>query len=348
MGKLECPAVFFLFSLIFILGSLSLLPICTAEVAVNQTHTTRFLSPTESPAVHRLTNVGGFGLVPEPTIILDYHSGPVMSGRNDKIKIFVTFYGTFSPKQRSTLRLFLRSFWNGQSRVSKNHPTVANWWQITHNYVDLYNTPVARNLLLAGDMTDKYSLGKDLLQSDIQKLVLKSMKKFEADARSMYLVLTSEDVLVEKFCMSVCGTHYYTFPSAATNGQMVPYGWVGNPASQCPGLCSWPYSAGGFLTKGLIPPNGDVGVDGMIITVANLLAGIATNPFGNGFYQPDGLEAVGACQGIYGTGSYPGYPGELLVDSKTGASFNVFGSSNSKFLVPRMWNPATLLCAGQV
>ncbi|GMY17299.1 protein EXORDIUM-like, partial [Fagus crenata] len=39
------------------------------------------------------------------------------------------------------------------------------------------------------------------------------------------------------------------------------------------------------------------------------------------------LEAASACPGVYGKGAYPGYAGELLVDSVTMASYNAHGVS---------------------
>lgn len=88
----------------------------------------------------------------------------------------------------------------------------------------------------------------------------------------------------------------------------------------------------------------------MIITLAKVLAGAATDPFGNAYFQGDAsnaLEAGGACTGTFGSGAYPGYPGDLLEDSETGASYNVEGKDGKKFLLPWIWNPATLSCAGQ-
>jgi hypothetical protein len=57
-----------------------------------------------------------------------------------------------------------------------------------------------------------------------------------------------------------------------------------------------------------VPPNGDVGVDGMVISLAALLAGTATNPYGDGYYQGEagtGLESATACVGIFGTSVLP-------------------------------------------
>ncbi|BBG95772.1 EXORDIUM like 2 [Prunus dulcis] len=50
-------------------------------------------------------------------------------------------------------------------------------------------------------------------------------------------------------------------------------------------------------TAPLVPPNGDVGVDGMVISLAMVLAGVVTNPFENGYFQGTRdapLEAVSA------------------------------------------------------
>ncbi|KAL2619921.1 hypothetical protein R1flu_000126 [Riccia fluitans] len=334
--------------------ALSLLAISAAEEIDGKTpkmrpHTVHFHHPKDQ--AHRKKFAGGYKLVSDPTLILDYHFGPVMTGQNDVIKLFVIYYGEFTKNQRTTLRSFFKSFWHPKAPVKTDRPTVEKWWQITRKYVDLYNTPVTSNIVAAGELFDNYSLGKDLNQSTIQQLVIDSFAKFGTDARAIYLVLTAKDVTVESFCMNVCGTHFYTFPSDATDSQMVPYGWVGNPATQCPELCAWPYAPGGSLAQPLIPPNGDVGIDGMTITIANILAGIGTDPYGNAYYQGDAgapLEAAGACGGIYGAGGFPGYPGELLVDNATGASFNVFGARDHKFLVPWIWNPDTLQCAGQV
>ncbi|BBN07314.1 hypothetical protein MPTK1_4g02840 [Marchantia polymorpha subsp. ruderalis] len=339
----------------------SMLPTSQADMVLDalHTHTTAFMYPTPEPnatedRLHSSNNGGDSNpIVPDEPIILDYHHGPIMTGKNEMIRLNVVFYGTFSNKQKATLRLFFRSFWNNAVELEQNGywPTAAKWWQITRRYVDLHKTPIARSIVPGGEMQDWYSQGKNLRQSNIQAIVNKAMKQKDigCDARDMYLVLTSDDVLVEKFCMSMCGTHYYLFPSQTENAQMVPYGWVGNPGKQCPGLCSWPYAPGGFVKQALIPPNGDVGIDGMIITIANIIASMATNPYDSGYYQEGShLETAAVCQGMFGTGSFSGYPGELLVDKATKASFNVYGASNAKFLLPWIWNPVTKQCAGQV
>ncbi|CAN1164249.1 Protein PHOSPHATE-INDUCED 1 [Linum perenne] len=63
--------------------------------------------------------------------------------------------------------------------------------------------------------------------------------------------------------------------------------------------CVWPFHQPiyGLQSAPLIPPNNDVGID----------------------EAP--LEAASACPSLYGKGAYPGYAGELLMDSTTGASY---------------------------
>ncbi|MQI72108.1 hypothetical protein EI017_25470, partial [Escherichia coli] len=94
----------------------------------------------------------------------------------------------------------------------------------------------------------------------------------------------------------------------------------------------------------LVAPNQDVGLDGMVINVATLLAGTVTNPFGNGYFQGPKeapLEAASACTGVYGKGAYPGNAGNLLVDPTTGASYNANGVNGKKYLLPALVDPKT-------
>ncbi|KAJ8504515.1 hypothetical protein OPV22_005401 [Ensete ventricosum] len=161
-------------------------------------------------------------------------------------------------------------------------------------------------------------------------------------------VLTAPDVLVDGFCMSRCGFHD---AGRAGRRRKVRYAylWVGNPATQCPGNCAWPFAQPtyGPQTPPLVPPNGDVGIDGLVINLATLLAGTVTNPYGDGYFQgPPTLpkEAATACTGIFGGGAYPGFPGNLLVDPATGASYNAKGLDGRKYLLPAMWDPTTKQC----
>ena len=144
--------------------------------------------------------------------------------------------------------------------------------------------------------------------------------------------------------MSRCGLH----GSDARAG--TAYAWVGNSATQCPGQCAWPFHQPpyGPQTPALVPPSGDVGVDGMVINIASMVAGTVTNPFRDGFYQGDKdapLEAATACTGVYGSGAYPGFAGNLAVDRATGASYNANGARGRKYLLPALFDPETSTCS---
>ncbi|KAG6554423.1 hypothetical protein Mapa_004340 [Marchantia paleacea] len=302
-----------------------------------------------------------------PPLILNYHNGPLLSGE-EPIKVYLTFYGEFNRYDKATIRAFLASFppaaapgpggseSDSQKKAASALPTVARWWSLTRGYTDMFGAAVSQKFELVKERTDEAcSKGKSLKKADIYALVVESVRDrgFPTDPRAIYLVLTAQDVMVEGFCSERCGQHSFTFPSADTSDHMLPYAWVGNAASQCPGFCAWPFAKSEMLGKKPAPvlkaPNG-VGVDGMVITLAKILAGAATNPFGNGYYQGDqsvALEAAGACTGAFGAGAYAGNPGQVLIDKMTGASYNVKGFKRWKFLVPYMWNPATLACEGK-
>ncbi|XP_028085556.1 protein EXORDIUM-like 2 [Camellia sinensis] len=90
-----------------------------------------------------------------------------------------------------------------------------------------------------------------------------------------------------------------------------------------------------------------VGTAGIIMNLATILAGAATNPFNSGYFQGDvlaPLEAVTACPAIFGPRAYPGYPGDLRVDKISRASYNAYGVNGRKFLFPAIWDPVQTNC----
>ncbi|XP_078444560.1 protein EXORDIUM-like 2 [Wolffia australiana] len=271
-------------------------------------------------------------LVKEPSVSLQYHAGPLLKG---KVTVNLLWYGQFSASQRAIVVDFLRSF-NDRSTSS---PSVASWWSTT----GAYGSGGSLDLLLGNQVLDgSLSLGKSLKSADLVTLAGKAQSGGRA-GRGIDVVLTSADVTVEGFCMSRCGTH-----GQRRHGS--PFIWVGNSETQCPGQCAWPFHQPiyGPQTPPLVAPNGDVGVDGMVINLATLLAGTATNPFGNGYFQgakEAPLEAVSACQGIFGAGAYPGYPGTVIDGGATGGNYNANGVVGRRYLLPAMWDPVTSRCS---
>ncbi|KAE9615232.1 putative phosphate-induced protein [Lupinus albus] len=276
--------------------------------------------------------------------LFKYHKGPLLSG---KISVNLIWYGKFKPSQRAIISDFVTSL----SSKPTSQPSVATWWKTTEKF---YHHTTTRNnkspnlaLSLGTQILDEnYSLGKSLTDNQILKLASKGVQK---DA--INVVLTASDVTVDGFCSSKCGSHGSS-AGARINGKRYKFAyiWVGNSETQCPGQCAWPFHQPiyGPQNPALVAPNNDVGLDGMVINVASLLAGTATNPFGNGYFQGPKeapLEAASACTGVYGKGAYPGYAGNLLVDPTTGASYNANGVNGRKYLVPALFDPKTSSCA---
>ncbi|KAJ7958991.1 protein EXORDIUM-like [Quillaja saponaria] len=275
-----------------------------------------------------------------PPVVLTYHNGKLLEG---DIPVSILWYGEFSPSQKSTIADFLLSLTYYQKGDSSKIPTVSNWWKTIQIYMKKAGKKETR-VYLSNQVSDKnYSLGKLLKKPQISELALKAYKTSKPN--ELAIVLTAKDVAVEGFCMSNCGLHgsISKFNSAA-------FIWVGNSVTQCPGQCAWPFHQPtyGPQTPPLVAPNGDVGVDGMIVNIATLLAGAVTNPYGNGYFLGSAnapLEAASACPGVYVSGAYSGYAGKLLVDSETGASYNAIGLNGRKHLLPALFDPLTFQCS---
>ncbi|KAE9587137.1 putative phosphate-induced protein [Lupinus albus] len=290
-------------------------------------------------------------LVEDQSQLLHYHNGPLLYG---KISINLIWYGNFKPSQKAIITDFITTL--STQTPQSNQPSVATWWKTTEKY---YNhckhrshvrscVPFPLSVSLGNQIYQNYTLGKSLTNKHILHLASKGDQR-----NAINVVLTSYDVTVEGFC-SRCGTHGSSSSSSKVMGKnknyKFAYIWVGNSETQCPGQCAWPFHQPiyGPQNPPLIAPNNDVGVDGMVINLATLLAGTVTNPFGNGYFQgpsEEPLEAATACPGVYGKGSYPGYAGDLLVDPTTGASYNANGANGRKYLLPALYDPSTSSCS---
>ncbi|KAI3751579.1 hypothetical protein L2E82_22669 [Cichorium intybus] len=276
-------------------------------------------------------------LVHDSSPIMHNHNGPLLSGN---ISVNLIWYGNFKPSQKAIINDFITSL----SIKSHIQPSVATWWKTTDKY---YSKTKKASLRLGKQVSDRgCSLGKSLTDKHLRQLAAKGEPR-----NAVNIVLTANDVAVAGFCSSRCGTHGHGSSSHVKGkNYRFAYIWVGNSVTQCPGQCAWPFHQPMYGPQGapLIAPNNDVGVDGMVINLASLLAATATNPFGNGYYQGDAgapLEAASACPGVYGKGAYPGYAGDLLVESTTGASYNAHGTNGRMYLLPALFDPSTSKCS---
>lgn len=283
-----------------------------------------------------------FLVKPDPIVLRD-HGGELLTGN---VTVNILYYGRFAPAQRAIVADFVRSLSAADvphPRVANVAPSVASWWRAT-------------SLYRGGGARIRLGRQQQLMTLDEKQRSL-SPENFTAMARraghhrggAITAVLTAANVRVSSFCASRCGVHDHA--KAGAHGKTrFAFLWAGNPAQQCPGQCAWPFHRAPAQTAGappLVPPNGDVGMDGLVISLAALLAGTVTNPYGDGYYQGEReapLEAATACAGIFGSGAYPGYPGKLLKDRATGASYNAVGLGGRKYLLPALWDPTTSQC----
>jgi hypothetical protein len=208
---------------------------------------------------------------PDPSTMLSFHEGgAVLHG---DIPVSILWYGKFSAAQKSVIVDFLLSLTTESQDATA--PSVAQWWSTIERQ---YLFPVAgadketTRVLLANQLSDYAStMGNSLTLAQITALAATA----KPQKGGIAVVFTAEDVAVEGFGMGRCSLHGSDAGTA--------YIWVGNPATQCPGKCAWPFHQPpyGPQVLPLVAPNGDVGVDGMIMNLASMLAGAVTNPFGN-------------------------------------------------------------------
>uniref|UniRef100_A0A0E0L9F3 Phi-1 n=1 Tax=Oryza punctata TaxID=4537 RepID=A0A0E0L9F3_ORYPU len=280
---------------------------------------------------------------------ISYHGGAVLRG---DIPVTVVWYGKFKPAQKAIVVDFLLSLTaTTPPPPNATTPSAAQWWStIAAGYLSSNATAgggggganlTTTRVVLANQTSDEeYSLGKSLTLVEVFQLAAGVVP----DRGDLVVVLTDPDVVVEGFCSARCGVH------GSDAGAGYAYAWAGNAERQCPGQCAWPFAKPPYGPKdepALVPPNGDVGADGMVATLAGVVAGAVTNPFGDGYYVGDkdaALEACSACAGAYGSDSYPGYAGKVLVDETTGGSYNAVGAHGRKYLLPAVYDPATSRC----
>ncbi|KAG4966703.1 hypothetical protein AAZX31_12G003900 [Glycine max] len=278
---------------------------------------------------------------------LRYHMGPVLT---TNITVHTIWYGKWERNQKKIIREFINSI----SAANSAHPSVAGWWRTVQLYTDQTGANISKSVRLGEEKNDRfYSHGKSLTRLSIQTVIKSAItaktRPLPINPRSgLYLLLTADDVYVQDFCTSVCGFHYFTFPSLV--GYTLPYAWVGNSAKFCPGQCAYPFAVPAYIPnrKPFKSPNGDVGVDGMISVIGHEMAELATNPLANAWYAGQDpsfpVEIADLCEGIYGTGGGGSYTGQVL-DARDGATYNMNGIRR-RFLVQWVWSHVLNYCTG--
>lgn len=267
---------------------------------------------------------------------LEYWDGKIMA-QPQNFSVYIIFYGNWSVYQKYLVRNFIDSLEPARASAANEH-TVENWWKITTAYYhNAQNQSVTNQVVLKGIYSDNYSrapLGTavDPLQnSDIMKIVVGSLKQSfgTPDNRGVYLVLTSPDVYVNSFCTSACGYH----SSFRYNNLVIAYAHVGNAETQCPIQCTYKYM--NFMW---IPPNGDLGVDGMMTWLGHELTEVATNPFQSRTRKPGWVVA----QSTVENGDICAWDFGLIKVAKggthVGSEYTLIGQQRMAFMVQRNFN----------
>ncbi|MFS7895510.1 putative protein EXORDIUM [Helianthus anomalus] len=218
--------------------------------------------------------------------------------------------------EKRIIRAFISSILASQSPS----PSVAQWWKALEN-------PHGHNGFKSGTVShsgtgknDRFlSHGRKLTRLAVQAIISTSIRAktnpLPTDPNGgLYLVLTSSDIFVEGLCQSICGFHYFTFPSIV--GYTFPFAWLG--------------------------------VDAMISVIGHELAELATNFLHNGWYgghDPNFQTEVGdLCEGQYGRRGGGAYVGEILTDA-TGAANNL-NDYHQNFLVQWIYSHVGHRCVG--
>ncbi|KAJ6360437.1 hypothetical protein OIU77_004453 [Salix suchowensis] len=272
---------------------------------------------------------------------ITYHGGPLLTGN---LNLTLIWYGQFGRVHKNVIRAFVESLhYNAGANFQ---PQVSSWWNVIESYQEVAGkggSPI--NINVVKQVADlKYSAGKVVTGEFIQNVLQKV--NTGGDSSTIPVILTARDVKMQGLCFTKCSQH------GMLAGGAQPYIVVGNPESECPGSCAWPFQKPdkGPLSITLNPPNGNLGADAMVIAFARALAEAVTNPYKTGFYQDKSdkanktVEAASACWGIFGSGAFDGYTGKVRVDPDTGGGFNGHGSRGRKFLIPAVWNPKTNSC----
>lgn len=232
---------------------------------------------------------------------ISYHGGPLILNTTNAYYIW---YGNWSGNSAATI---LTNFGNSIGG--------SPYFNINTTYYNGSNVRVTNAVKLNGQVTDSYSQGSALSDSQVQAVVSNAISSgaLPKDSNAVYFVLTSADVNeTSGFCTQYCGWHTH----ASIGGSDIKYSFVGNP-DRCPSACEWQSASS---------PNNNPGADGMASIVAHELEEAVTDPDLNAWYDNRGYENADKCAWTFGTTS----------TASNGSLYNVVLGGNP-YLIQRNW-----------
>jgi hypothetical protein len=252
---------------------------------------------------------------------VSYHGGPVMLGTT---QLYYIWYGDWSTSGGVDPQVVLGDL----GRSIGGSP----YFNINTTYYDASRRHVSNSVAFAGtaqvsassscpnDPARAVWRGTALNDTDIETIVRDVLQcgLLPADPAGVYLVLTARNVQeTSGFCTIYCGWHDHASLAVGTSSYDIKYGFIGNPAQQCPSACS---------IQTARSPNGDIGADAMASVIAHELEEAVTDPDLNAWYDRRGQENADKCAWTFGT-TYRTSSG-ALANMKLGAR---------DFLIQRNW-----------
>jgi hypothetical protein len=176
---------------------------------------------------------------------INYNGGPVFEVAPT---VYIVWYGTWTKKDKSIIDYYFAHL--GGTTQNK----------INHTYSDNANKFVPNGVhhSALNDYHDNYSLGHNINDTGIQKVIANAIKAghLPTDENGIYFVLTAKDVTdFDGFCSSFCG--YHSPSTSIVSGKVIKYSMVGNAITQCPSGCVSSVVLGDSGS-----PNNDPGADG--------------------------------------------------------------------------------------
>lgn len=260
---------------------------------------------------------------------ISYHGGPVMLGA---VNLYYIWYGNwdFKPNTADTqTRTILNSFGGAIGNNNANATGVIGqtptqpYFNINTTYFNSAGQAVSGTVTAPQSTTipanARYGTGNGLALTDagVEQIVADAIAGglgTGGDQNGVYFVLTSHDVTeTSGFCTQYCAWHSY----GTLGTKNIKFGFVGNPASQCPSACS----------AQQLTPNGNLAADAMANLIAHELSESVTDPNLNAWFDRTGQENADKCAWTFGS----------TKPAANGSQYNVVGGQR-QWLLQRNWN----------
>lgn len=192
---------------------------------------------------------------------IQYNGGPVMETTPT---VYIVWYGKWTKKDKSVIDYYFAHL--GGTTQNK----------INHAYSDSANKHVPNTVKhnpATDDYQDNYSLGKNVNDTGIQKIIANAIKNkhLPDNVNGIYFVLTYKDVIdPDGFCSAFCG--YHSPSTSIVSGETIKYSMVGDP-DQCPHGCESSVVLGDSGS-----PNNDPGADGTTAIMWHEFSESVTDP----------------------------------------------------------------------